>query len=52
MVGTGVVPEEELGSLFGATNCSLGAMLECPPQGSPPSQSQNHHKYLAATKTI
>ena len=52
MVGTGVVPEEEPASLFGATSCSLGAMLECPPQGSPPSQNQNHHRCLAATKTI
>jgi len=25
MVGTGVVPEEEPGSQFGATSCSLGA---------------------------
>ena len=44
--------EGEPGSLFGATSCSLGATWECPPLGSPPSQTQNHRKCLAAAKSI
>ena len=50
MVGTRVMPEGEPGLLFGATNCSLGATWEYLLQGSPPSQTQSHHKCLAAAK--
>ena len=44
--------EGKPGSLFEARSCSLGATWECPPLGSPPSQTQNHRKCLAAAKSI
>lgn len=52
MVGTQVVPEGEPGLMSGATSCSLGATWECLPLGSPPSQTRNHRKCLAAAKII